>query len=210
MLLLLTILAVFLLLAASEIWWRFRRPHDEFSRKFIHITVGSFAASWPWYLSTVEIVFIAGAFIIGVLVSQWLNIFKAIHAVERPTWGEICFAAAVGLLALLVDDPWIYAVALLHMALADGLAAIFGTLYGRSTQYKVFGHTKSLVGSLTFFAVSIMLLGIYAAAVTSPPAVWALLIVALAATAAENVAVRGLDNLLVPAIVAGSLVLLTV
>lgn len=203
--LILTIVAVFLLLAASEIWWRVRRPHDEFSRKFIHISVGTFAAFWPWYLTTAEIVFMAAAFIVGVLVSQYLNVFQAIHAVERPTWGELCFAAAVGLLALITDNPWIYAVALLHMAVADGLAAIIGTRYGRSTQYKVFGHTKSVVGSLTFLAVSLVLLLGYGAFVASAPPLVVLVLMALVATGAENVAVRGLDNLLVPVFIAVTL-----
>jgi phytol kinase len=193
----------------SEIWWRKRKPHDEFSRKFIHITVGCFVAFWPYFLTWNQIFFLSGAFIAVVLISQYLNIFKAIHAVERPTWGELCFAAAVGVLAIVTREPAIYMVAVLHMGLADGLAAVFGTIYGKSNSYMVLGHKKSVVGSLAFLLTSWLLLIGYAtisSAVINP-----LLLVGIAgvATALENFAVHGLDNLLVPLFIAGSLALLT-
>lgn len=207
MALILTVLVIFLLLISSEMWWRIRKPHDEISRKFIHITVGSFAAFWPYFLTWNQILLLSVAFVVVVSISKYLNIFKAIHAVERPTWGEICFAAAVGILALAVREPLIYTVALLHMSLADGLAAIIGTNYGKKYRYKVFGHVKSVAGTLTFVAVSLTILIAYAT--VSPQAVPAVLVVglALASAALENFSVRGLDNLLVPLLVAGVLLL---
>ena len=208
MALIVTILVVFALLLISETWWRVRKPHDEFSRKFIHISVGSFAAFWPYFLSWNTILLLSAAFIVVVTVSLKLGVFKAIHAVERPTWGEICFAGAVGLLALITREPAIYAVALLHMGLADGVAALVGTAYGKKNSYKVYGHTKSIAGSLAFLAVSLTLLIGYATVASTPlnPAV--LVLLAMGATALENVSVRGLDNLVIPVFVASALTLL--
>ncbi len=205
--LILTVAMVFVLLVGSELWWRSRRPHGEISRKFVHITVGSFAAIWPWYLTDHQILVIAGAFVVGVIVSKYLHLFQAIHAVQRPTWGELCFALSVGILALITTNPWIYAVALLHMALADGFAAIIGTWYGRSTAYLIFGHRKSLVGSATFFMISVALLLVYA--VYGNGGGLGLVQIALIATVAtllENIAVRGFDNLSVPLFVAAALI----
>ncbi len=204
--LVLTVAVVFVILVASELWWRTRRPHGEISRKFVHISVGSFAAAWPWYLSDYQILVIAGAFIVGVMVSKYLHLFQAIHAVQRPTWGELCFALSVGILAIITTNPWMYAVALLHMALADGFAAVIGTRYGHSTAYQVFGHTKSLVGSATFFVISVALLFAYAAYGQSEGlGLVHLALIASVATLLENVAVRGLDNLSVPLFVATAL-----
>lgn len=202
MALILTILVVLILLVGSEIWWRKKHPHDEFSRKFIHITVGTFAAFWPYYLTWNQILFLGSAFLVVVLFSQYLNVFQAIHAVERPTWGEACFALAVGLLALVTREPAIYAVAILHMGLADGVAAIVGTVYGKTNAYKVFGHTKTVAGTLSFLAISLTLLIAYGT--IAPQAISAVILVGLAllATVLENVAVRGLDNLFVPLVVA--------
>ena len=200
MTLILTVSLVFALLVGSEWWWRRRKPRDELSRKFIHIVVGSLAAFWPFYLSWNQILVLSVGFIVAVAVSKYFNIFKAIHAVERPTWGEVYFALAVGALVFITREPWIYAVALLHMSLADGLAAVVGVTFGRDSRYKVFGHIKSVVGSLTFLTVSIALLALYST-VAAPISFAVIVGLAAAATAIENVGVKGLDNLFVPVLV---------
>ncbi len=201
MLFVLTVTVIFVLLVCSEIWWRTRRPKDEFSRKFIHIAVGSFAAFWPFYLSWNQILLLSAAFVVVVSVSKSLRIFQAIHSVERPTWGEVFFALAVGLLALITHDHWIYAAALLHMSLADGLAAITGVTWGQRTRYKVLGHPKSLVGSATFFVISLVILAGYVAVTDRPLAIGMMVTLALASTAVENFGLEGLDNLCVPLLV---------
>jgi phytol kinase len=200
MALILTVLAVFAMLVLSELWWRYRKPHDEFSRKFIHIFVGSFAAFWPYYLDWNWIIILSAAFIAGVAASKFFNIFKSIHAVERPTWGEVMFAASVGILALITKEPWIYTAALLHMSLADGLAAIVGVTWGKKSRYKIFGHYKSIIGSTTFFVVSVAILTVYSLA-ASPLSPTVIIGTALLATSLENIGVRGLDNLAVPLVV---------
>jgi dolichol kinase len=152
--------------------------------------------------------FLSLAFIVGVSISLYFNIFQAVHAVERPTWGEICFAAAVGLLAVFVREPAIYTVALLHMGLADGIAALVGTAYGKMNRYKIMGHGKSIAGSLAFLAVSLTLLIAYASIIPTPLPAAVLVLLAVSVTALENFAVRGLDNLFVPLVVATVLTLL--
>lgn len=193
-----SVLFVFILLVISEVWWRKRKPHDEFSRKFIHIFVGSFAAFWPFYLSWGWIVGLSSAFIVVVSLSKYFEIFKSIHTVERPTWGEVYFALAVGVLTFVTHDPWIYAVALLHMSLADGLAAVAGVSWGKKTQYLVLGHTKSLVGSSMFFVVSVALLTGYGMLTAQPLQPSLIIGLAALATGIENVAGNGLDNLFIP------------
>lgn len=201
MALVLTVLLIFGLLVGSELWWRKRRPNDEFSRKFIHIVVGSLAAFWPFYLSWNWIVLLSAAFIVVITLSRYFQVFQSIHAVERPTWGEIFFAVAVGLLAFVTHQPWIYAAALLHMSLADGMAAVVGVTYGRRTQYQVFGHPKSILGSSTFFIISLAILFGYSA-VSGHSLSWGFVVaLATATTAIENVGIEGIDNLLVPLLV---------
>ena len=86
MALILTVLTVLVILIGNEWWWRTRVVHGELSRKFVHITVGSFVAIWPWFLSWQEIRLLSLSFVAAVLVSKALNIFQAIHSVQRPTW----------------------------------------------------------------------------------------------------------------------------
>lgn len=199
-----TILAVLVLLVGNEFWWRRSEVHNEFSRKFIHITVGSLVATWPFYLSWNEILILSVAFMVTVGLSKYLHVFRAIHSVQRPTWGEIYFALAVGLTTFVTREPWIYTAALLHMSLADGLAAITGVRYGKQS-YLVFGHRKSIVGSLTFFVISLSILLAFGYATDSGRSVLFFTGIASLATIVENIGVKGLDNLLVPLLVAALL-----
>jgi len=199
--LLLAVLAVFLILVGSELWWRKRITHGEFSRKFVHITVGSFVAFWPFFLSWNQIRLLSLGFLIVVGVSKYFRVFRAIHSVQRPTMGELYFALSVGLVTVITHDKWIYAASLLQMSLADGFAAVMGVRFGRQS-YLVFSHRKSLVGTLTFFVTSLAILAAYTQAASVH--LGAVFMIGAAALAAliENLGVAGLDNLLVPVVIA--------
>jgi phytol kinase len=200
------VLAVFVLLVLSEVWWRKHELHGEFSRKFVHVSVGSFVAFWPFFLSWRQIELLSVAFLLVVLLSKWLGLFQAIHSVQRPTWGELFFAVAVGIVALITHDKWVYAAALLQMSLADGLAAVIGVHFGNRLKYLVFGHTKSVAGTLTFFAVSLVILLGFGYWSDMPLAFHYALLVSALASILENLAAFGSDNLLVPILVAVLLV----
>ena len=203
----LTVLAVFAVLVGCEWWWRRREMRGEFSRKFVHITVGSFVAFWPYFLTPLEIKILSLAFIVVVMISKYLHLFSAIHSVQRPTWGEFLFALAVVLLSFLVHHPHIYTVALLEMSLADGLAAVVGTRFGKGNTYLVLGHTKSIAGTLTFFITSCLILTGYDVVThTQMLGIWVLGLSA-GATLLENIGVRGTDNILVPGFIAVMLLL---
>lgn len=198
----LTILIVFLILVANEIWYRKKTPHDEFSRKFVHITVGSFVAFWPFFLSWRQIQILSLVFLAAISLSKAFGIFQAIHSVQRPTWGEVFFAAAVGITAVITQDKWIFTAALLQMSLADGLAAVVGTKYGGRYKYLVFGHPKSLAGTVTFFVVSLSVLLVLNPYFPTELSLIYLVGVSLFASFLENIFIMGLDNLLVPLFVA--------
>ena len=87
------------------------------------------------------------------------------------------------------------------MSLADGLAAIMGVKFGTSNAYIVFGAKKSVVGSITFAIVSASIVTVFAIQqqLGFHPSFIALV---LGATLLENLAVRGLDNILIPLFVA--------
>lgn len=200
----LAVFAVFLIIIGSEIWWRQKQPHNEFSRKFVHITVGSFVAFWPFFLTWQQIQLLSIAFLVVVGVSKYFNLFQAIHSVQRPTHGELFFALAVGLVPFITHDKWIFMAAILQMGLADGMAAVIGERYGKQS-YLVFGHRKSLAGSLTFyiFSLMIMVFYVYGSGVNLSP--YVVVGVAAVATGIENLAVKGLDNLLLPVFIAVAL-----
>lgn len=189
------------LLVTTEILWRTNRIDVEVSRKIVHMGAGVIIAFWPLYISWTAIQLMSLVLLLVVLVSYKLNVFQSIHAVDRLTKGEILFPIGIGICALLEPAPWIFTAAILHLALADGLAAIVGVKYGKKTRYTLLSHGKSLIGSATFFAVSLVILtsSMFFISHDTTPAllgwfVWS----ALALTLIENISWYGLDDVTVP------------
>lgn len=194
----LIVIITFIILLINELLWRRQKVHHEFSRKFVHIIVGSFIAFWPFIITYNQIRFLSITFIAVIIISKKFNIFRAIHSVERSTQGEFYFALAVGLMTYIAPNHWIYTISLLFMSLADGLAAVIGVRYGRTNQYLIFGQVKSVAGTLTFLIVSLLVLVMYhfnMGVNVFKPLYFAIICLA---TAIENVGLYGTDNLLVP------------
>lgn len=206
--LLLVVVVVFLLLLIVEYLWRVKKYRSEFTRKFIHITVGTFAAFWPWILSWNQIEILALAFLVVIVASRALTIFGSIHLIGRKTVGEILFAVSIGLVAFIAHDRLIFATAIMQMSLADGFAAVIGNKYGKKFRYKILGQRKTAAGTLTFWLISLLILVWYFAVSHAAYAWPTLLWLPITATFLENIGLRGTDNVLVPVLVASALSLL--
>lgn len=191
---------IFLLLAANEMAWRRGKLEAEESRKIIHVLVGAFIAFWPLYMSWRTIQILSAVLFIGILVSYQYGVFGAIHKVKRKTAGELWYPLGIGLCALLTTQPWIFTVAVLHLALADGFAAVFGRKYG-IMHYRIGPHTKSVVGSLVFLTISFILCSIaYIVLSEELPGISlaVFLVTPFLTTAVESISRHGIDNLLIP------------
>lgn len=202
---LLTILVVFItfcILIFAEYLSRLKQIHAELTRKLVHVAVGTFVAFWPFFLTWRQIQFLSLAFFVVVCLSIRMDIFRSIHAVKRSMTGELLFAIVIGLLALIATDKWIFMAAMLHLSVADGLAAVIGLGWGDTNTYKVMGKEKSIAGSLAFLVTSFLILGIYALSSHSDTGMLTLLVLPFIATAVENIAVNGTDNLVMPMLIA--------
>jgi phytol kinase len=194
---------VFLILVASELLWASKQLRGEMARKFVHMLVGSFVAFWPFFMSWRSIQIISVAFLAVVLISRRLQIFRAIYSVRRYSFGEPLFALGIGLCASLTHSPWVFAAAILHLSVADGIAALVGTRFGKQRRNIIFGHYKSILGTAAFWVVSFL---IVTAVVlhrgenfigTWPIILWLPTFTALI----ENISTLGLDNIAVPLLV---------
>ncbi len=164
----------------------------EVLRKLVHIGGALLAVPLPLFLSYRQIVVLGLTFAVLMAISRQARIFSAVHDVDRRTYGEILFPLGVALLAAAFPhgEPYVYGV--LVLGLADGLAALVGTRYGR---VRLPGG-KSVWGSLTFFVVAL------AAALALVGATYVALVAAVALTAAEANLRHGFDNLVVPSLAA--------
>lgn len=202
---LLGISPVFILLVMSEYLWRTKRLRGERARKLVHVAAGIFIAFWPWFMSFRTIQLLSIGMIVVVLLSRAFNIFQGINGVRRRTVGDVLFPITVAIIAGIAASRWVFAVALLHLGLADGMAAVVGDRLGKKNRYKIFGEVKSIAGSLTFFGFSVLIM--IGVVVFGPPVFkefYAPIIVLLPvmAVSIENLSVRGTDNISVPLLVA--------
>jgi phytol kinase len=198
---LLSLAVILLILYFAERGSRAKHLHPELTRKFVHVTVGTFVAFWPFYLSYRTIAWLSLLFFVVIAISMRFEILRSIHAVQRTTKGELLFALAIGVVALLATNKWVFMASMLNLALGDGVAALVGILKGEGNEYKVFGHTKSRAGTLAFLITSVIISIIYMAFSGSGFSFTTLLIVPAIAALTENVAVNGTDNLAIPVIV---------
>jgi phytol kinase len=196
--LLIGLVGVCLLVFLGEYLRRVHLFHAEVTRKFIHITTASFIATWPFFMSWKQIELISLLMFAGILISRYMHLFRAIHGVKRRTWGELFFAMSIGIAAVLSQSDWVFTAAMLIMGVADGFAALVGTLLDKTHRYKVFGHVKSYEGTITFLIMSVIILFATASIGHIPHTLFGLLWLSVLATILENIAVAGTDNLFVP------------
>lgn len=192
---------IFLLLLISEGLWRAKILRGEAARKTLHIIIGSYVALWPRFLSFQQIQIISVALLVVVLLSHRLRIFHAINDVRRKTWGDSLYAVGIGLTATLTSSPWIFAVAVLHMSVADGFAGLIGSRYGKANQYKVFGNTKSMIGTVTFIVLSFIILALFSQSCPTKTLPVVIALVPFMAAFVENIGVRGTDNVMIPLLI---------
>lgn len=204
------LLAVFgtgVILLSGEYLWQKEILKGEFARKYVHIGCATFAAFWPLFLSRNQIVFMSLLFVIVLVAVKQLNIFGSLRGIRRTTYGELWYAMGIGACAVLFANDAIYAIAVLHMALADGFAAVVGVGLGKKAKkFKFKTSTKSVQGSLTFMLVSLLLNLVYwvflatAQYSIASPIVYVLysLTSSMLLSIVEIVAPKGSDNVIVP------------
>lgn len=196
--LLLVTISVFVLLRIAELLRKNGYIHGEISRKFVHITVGSFVATWAFYLTNWMIAVMCVAFFIVVLVSRYLKLFPSIYNVSRQTWGDMLFPIGIVLCAFISKEPFIFAASILHLSLGDGFAAVVGETHGRTNSYSIFGNKKSIAGSATFLIISIVIVGLFCAIQGLNIFDTKIFLISIGLMILENISWNGSDNIFVP------------
>jgi phytol kinase len=195
------LLGLLVLLIIAEYIGKKRLLKGEYHRKFLHITAGTFIAFWPWLISWHWIQAISLAMTVGMLANHYFNFLNYRGKIGRATYGDILYALAIFLAAALTHDKVFFALAVLEVAIADGLAAVVGNIYGKYWGYKVFGHKKTVIGSMVFWIATVCIFGAgILAAHDLIPLQNYFLILLLAPpvfTLVENLSLFGLDNLFI-------------
>lgn len=192
---------IFCLLVVSELLWKRKIIGVEVSRKLIHMITGVIVAFLPYFADWRDIQILSLAFLVVIFLSAKFNILRSIHSVRRVTIGEVLYAAIIAICAFLQPADWIFTVAILHLALADAMAALIGQKWGQATKYRIITHGKSLAGSLAFFVTSAVIFGgliVFQAGINLPSWTYLLIVFPLLLTLLENISWYGSDNVTVP------------
>ncbi len=189
------------LLLAEELW-RHKVLHGEAERKFVHIGVGSFVASWPWLMSFHWITVIGAILLAGVIANRLFHSSHLLGEVRRTSIGDLLLPIAIMVCSVLTHQKLFFVLAMLHLGWADGLAALVGENFTVRWSYHVLGQVKTVVGSLSFWLVSAALLTAAAPFMSGLISAdhYALLVFLLpmVLTALEAIGVFGVDNIFVP------------
>ena len=200
----LTLLAV-AALAVRRRWHGATNPGQrEWSRKLVHIGTGA-VVPIAWHLGIDRAIALPAAAAITLLaaLNHRLRLLPAVEDVGRASYGTVAYGASITLLLLLFwpQRPDAVCAGVLVMALGDGLAGLLGPRLA-SPSWRVLGERRSLAGTATMALTSLAVLLAVAALAPSGPGWPALLCLALIATALEQFAFQGIDNLTVPLAVA--------
>lgn len=176
-------------------------------RKLLHVEMALVTLSFPWLFSSAwAVIVLAGAAVAWfrlLRASAWLEarFGYALRAARRDSQGETWFACGVCLAYLWSDgQPVAYVIAILVLGFADTAAALVGRRFGMPRRMPG-GASKSLAGSIAFFAVALTVAfaGLYGAAgVGAVEALVAAALLASLTTGLEAFCGNGLDNLFVP------------
>ena len=201
-------IAFLMLLALAEFLRSWAQWSVEWTRKLVHFGGGLVCLGFPYFIQSQWVV-LALAISLGAifLVSRQLRLLSSVHCIQRQSHGVEYYPLVIYLLFLLAaDQPWIYMICVLVLSVSDAVAALVGTRFGR-IRYRVEEETKSVEGSLAFFAatfvvvlVPLILLRPQFDSLHVPywHYVLAANLIGLLVTCFEAVSGRGRDNLFIP------------
>lgn len=172
---------------------------SETTRKIAHVLSGVVALTLPFLISREEALFVAGVFLLFLILSTRTSLLRSVHTVQRRTYGAYLYPITLALLAWMTwkSNVPAYTYAVLTLSLADAGAGILGR--GRLDLQSVF-PSQSNRGTLVFFFITILIgFGVLFAFSLATPWYW-IFASALILALVERYSPFGTDNLTVPII----------
>ena len=177
----------------------------ELTRKYVHFLTGFLTLLFPFMLNNHWFVLLlCGLFAALLILSKRLKLLPSINNINRESTGSFLYPVVVYscyFMSDLLESKIYFYIPILVLAIADPFAALCGKKWPRG-QYTVFGHSKTLVGSIAFFVCSLITVTItfwlngFILCEISAIA----FVLAVSTTIVEAVSHKGYDNLTIPAI----------
>ena len=179
----------------------------EVRRKLLHVTMGSVTLFLPFIFHDAAHVSWLAGLVFGILmIIRSVGLVKAriggaIHAVDRNSFGELCFPLGVATLFTLAGDDYLkYLVPMLILTFGDSQAALVGIYHGRQ-RYRTLDGYKTIEGSVVLFGVSLLCVFLpygLSGTVDLAPLLLVAINLAFLITLVEAATWRGIDNFVLP------------
>lgn len=183
----------------SIVFKKFSEESKEIVRKIIHIGIGPLIPIAQLLKINQNSALIFTGFVsLIVLINYSYQLFPTIEDVERKSYGTILYCLSLFILIWLFwdKDPYALIAGFFIMTFGDGLAGLIGKSFN-SKSWIIFKQKKSLLGTLTMFLTSLIVvcsIG-YAQQRSFNLNYFA---IAFWATTLEQFSVLGIDNFIVP------------
>jgi len=201
------LVALAIVMGGLALFHRWHPLRPETSRKLFHVIGGLTTLTFPWVFTGPWPVLVLAVIVVpSLLALKYVHGFKGnlgsvLYRVDRKSFGETYFPLSVCLVFVFAyGNTLLFVIPVLMLTLADPVAAIIGSRYGR-LRYRIIKGQKSIEGSAAFFLVALSCVLIPLLLFTTMDRVEAALvstIVALLITIVEALAWEGLDNLFIP------------
>jgi phytol kinase len=192
-------LYLFTIFSISIIFKKFNEDSKEIVRKIIHIGIGPLIpiAQFLGIDQNSALIF-TGLVTFTVYINYICKLFPSIEDVERKSYGTLFYCLSLFILICLFWNKNSYALitGFFVMTFGDGLAGLIGKSFN-SRSWIIFKQKKSLLGTLTMFLTSLIIVCIMGYAQNNSFNL-NYFAIAFLATILEQVSVRGIDNLIVP------------
>jgi len=211
------------LFAISEAIYRTFNVKTEYTRKFVHVGTGILSLLFPVFLNSHwEVLFLCASFAVILLLSFKLKFLQSVNAIERQSYGSLCYPLAVYFAFLTYTFVDARGVSFLHpllffylpiliMALCDPVAALVGKKIPIK-KFKIGDGKKSIGGSLSFLIAAILLAGFLMSLFQDDYSdrflLYTAILTAFTTMVAEAISPHGLDNVTIPATAIASLLLI--
>ncbi len=197
-----SILYIILVFATSKL---LEKKEKEMSRKYIHIMLCNIWFIFMYFFDNFIVAAILPAlFVVINSLSYKYDLIKIMEREDKKEGiGTVYYAISLTILSIVTfyfKKPILGLAGVLIMGYGDGLAAVIGQNI-KSKEYKVFGGTKSIAGTITMFAISFIISGLIFLYLGTTGLIIKSIIIAAISTLVEAVSVKGLDNITVPLIV---------
>jgi len=207
-------------LAIAEVLRRKDKVSGATSRKIVHLSVGNVILIFPFVFTSTWYALIGPAFFIPFTYftcpASPIKKFKLKGVEAGHTYGTVLYAISLTALVAIFFDPdpsnqynIILLGSFLPLVWGDGVSAVIGSKFGNNKAYKIFGGTKTLLGSwaaafATFFSVTVgclILLGAAESITAESIAVciYIGLLTGFVTAFIEALTPKGFDNIAVPA-----------